>query len=115
MELLTLSALSLIGWGSTILAEIAKAARLCSAGIFLFTKDDLIDGPDRAVAVPRDNVVFEAGFFAHAKGSDRVLIILEQGTKLPADLGGTIFVTLERTAGFEELNKQLRSFLEQQL
>jgi hypothetical protein len=40
-------------------------------------------------AVPRDNVVFEAGYFIRAKGKDRVLIVREAGAKTPADLGGT--------------------------
>jgi predicted nucleotide-binding protein len=47
-------------------------------------------------AVPRDNVVFEAGFFANAKGPERVLIIREEGAKMPADLGGDIYAPLPR-------------------
>ncbi|WP_447603718.1 TIR domain-containing protein [Nitrospira sp. Nam80] len=35
-------------------------------------------------------VVFEAGYFASAKGKKRVLIIRQSGTKMPADLGGDI-------------------------
>jgi predicted nucleotide-binding protein len=57
-----------------ILDEIETAARLCSGGIFLFTKDDAFEG-NEIRAAPRDNVVFEAGYFAAAKGRDRVLII----------------------------------------
>jgi predicted nucleotide-binding protein len=39
------------------------------AGVFLFTRDDKVaDETDANKAVPRDNVVFEAGYFSHAKG-----------------------------------------------
>lgn len=59
-------------------------------GIFLFTKDNPLVGIDENQASPRDNVVFEAGYFMHAKGKERTLIIREEGTKMPADLGGNI-------------------------
>jgi len=35
------------------------------------------------LAVPRDNVIFEAGYFAHSKGHERVLVIRGQGAKMP--------------------------------
>ena len=82
--------------GSNILQQIQEAAKKCSTGIFLFTKDDFLeDNPSEKRAVPRDNVVFEAGYFIKAKGKARVLIILEKGAKMPADLGGDIYASLE--------------------
>jgi hypothetical protein len=77
----------------SILAEIEEAASRCSAAVFLFTKDDPLQG-DTDRAAPRDNVVFEAGYFAQAKGKDRVLIVREEGSKMPADLGGDIYAPL---------------------
>jgi hypothetical protein len=47
-------------------------------------------------AVPRDNVLFESGYFTHAKGKERVLIVRETGVKMPADLGGDIYVPFLR-------------------
>lgn len=82
-------------FGESILVEIGKAAKNCSAGVFLFTNDDKLDpagGGD--VAAPRDNVVLETGFFAHAKGPGRVLIIREDGSKYPTDLGGYKYARL---------------------
>src|SRR6266849_9962786 len=73
--------LSVLDWATdfdlstTILEQIELASIRCGAGIFLFTKDDPladIGGKDRAV--PRDNVVFEAGFFSAIKGKEKVLI-----------------------------------------
>jgi predicted nucleotide-binding protein len=60
--------LSVLDWatdfapGRTILQQIQEAAVRCSAGLFLFTQDDRLSERGKADrAVPRDNVVFEAG------------------------------------------------------
>lgn len=96
--------------GATILDQIEAAERRCTAGLFLFTKDDKIAG-SRDAAAPRDNVVFEAGFFAHAKGHERVLIIKEQGAKMPADLGGAIYAPLKDRADIAPVKPVLQSFV----
>lgn len=100
--------------GGTILDEIENAARLCSGGIFLFTKDDALEG-DEVRAAPRDNVVFEAGYFAAAKGRDRVLIIREEGAKMPADLGGNIYLTLPDRNDTRRIESSIRDFVERRL
>jgi predicted nucleotide-binding protein len=50
--------------GLTVLEQIQDAASRCTAGIFLFTQDDKLTGESGSTtkAVPRDNVVFEAGY-----------------------------------------------------
>ena len=100
--------------GGTILDEIENASRLCSGGIFLFTKDDVMAG-DEMRAAPRDNVVFEAGYFAAAKGRDRVLIIREEGAKMPADLGGNIYLTLPDKEDTRSIESGIRDFVERRL
>jgi predicted nucleotide-binding protein len=61
---------------TSILYQIEEASRRCGAGIFLFTKDDpLSDNKAKERAVPRDNVVFEAGYFSSLKGKSKVLTI----------------------------------------
>lgn len=97
--------------GRTIIEEIEEAARRTSGGVFLFTRDDLLAGETQQGA-PRDNVVFEAGFFAPAKGRERVLIIREDGAKMPADLGGSIYATLTDRADIRPLEPRMRRFLE---
>ena len=100
----------------TILEQIKKAAACCSGGIFLFTADDDLEG-EAGKAAPRDNVVFEAGYFVHAKGQKRVLIVLETGdkktAKMPADLGGAIYAPLPDRANIEALEGQLKRFLQE--
>lgn len=96
----------------TILDEIEEAARTCVGGIFLFTKDDeFVDG-DQFYAAPRDNVVFEAGFFMHAVGRERSLIIREDGAKMPADIGGGIYLPLQDRQNTSTIETSLRQFIE---
>jgi hypothetical protein len=100
----------------SILEAIQEAESRCSAGIFLFTKDDTLQLEGEAErAVPRDNVVFEAGYFARAKGKDRVLIILEKGSKIPADLGGDIYAPLTNRGDISDLEPYLKRFIQQRL
>jgi hypothetical protein len=100
--------------GRTILQQIETAAARCSAGIFLFTKDDKLTGDTHAdTAVPRDNVIFEAGYFVNAKGKDHVLIVRQAGTKLPADLGGDIYASLEDRSDIGAVEDPVRRFVAQ--
>jgi hypothetical protein len=99
--------------GRSILQEIGEASARCSKGIFLFTKDDnLLDAGSLEKAAPRDNVVFEAGYFISAKGKDQVLVIKESGAKMPADLGGDIYATLVDRANILPIEDQMRKFVE---
>jgi hypothetical protein len=99
----------------TILEQINTAAARCTGGVFLFTADDALEGAP-GMAAPRDNVVFEAGYFVHAKGHRRVLVIRESGVtrsaKMPADLGGAIYAPLPDLANIEALDQQLDRFVE---
>ncbi len=99
----------------TILEQIQKAAQCCTGGIFLFTADDELEG-QHGMAAPRDNVVFEAGYFVNAKGHKRVLVVREFGgeksAKMPADLGGSIYAPLPDLANLEALDQQLDRFVE---
>jgi hypothetical protein len=97
-----------------IIDEIETASKLCSGGIFLFTKDDILEGNEMKAA-PRDNVVFEAGYFAAAKGRDRVLIIREEGAKMPADLGGNIYLSLIDRNDIRPIESAIRDFVERRL
>ncbi|WP_027576012.1 TIR domain-containing protein [Bradyrhizobium sp. WSM1743] len=93
--------------------QIEQAAARSIGGIFLFTKDDdLADPPPGIAAVPRDNVVFEAGYFIGLKGKNNVLIIRESGCKLPADLGGDIYAALPTQGNIQPIERSLTAFVE---
>lgn len=96
--------------GPSILQNIDDAVEKTQAGIFLFTEDDSLSGSDTKAA-PRDNVVFEAGYFMHSKGPSRVLIVRENEAKMPADLGGTIYAALPDRKNIAALHEPLRKFI----
>jgi hypothetical protein len=109
--------LSVLDWATdfdpatTILKQIQEASRRCGAAIFLFTKDDTLSGNEgQRREAPRDNVVFEAGFFCASKGKYRTLIVLEKGAKLPADLGGDIYASLEEKGTISSIEETLKKF-----
>jgi hypothetical protein len=100
--------------GASILTEIESARASCFCGVFLFSEDDPLEG-DSQTAAPRDNVVFEAGYFMSSKGPDRCLIIREGEAKMPADLGGSIYVHLKKGIDVGAIDGRLRDFIEKNL
>jgi Predicted nucleotide-binding protein containing TIR-like domain len=101
--------------GGTILEEIERAEKLCTCGIFLFTADDQAKSSGTEHATPRDNIIFETGYFVNAKGKERTLIIREDGVKMPADLGGNIYLRLGKDRKVAVLHDQLRRFITERL
>jgi Predicted nucleotide-binding protein containing TIR-like domain len=98
--------------GRTILDQIEQAAARSIGGVFLFTKDDdLVVHGQRETAVPRDNVVFEAGYFIGLKGKRSVLIIRESGSKMPADLGGDIYASLPDKSNIAPIETAVSAFV----
>ena len=101
-------------YGASILGELEAARTACSGGIFLFSEDDpLVGMPDGAA--PRDNVVFEAGHFISSKGPTRCLVIRHGNAKMPADLGGSIYVPLDKTGDVAAIEGRLAQFLKRSL
>lgn len=101
--------------GATILEEIERAASLCRSSIFVFTRDDELSKNARGKAsfdaVPRDNVLFEAGYFMHVRGKSRVAIVREAGTKMPVDLGGVIYLSFSDRGNLAATKRGLRKFM----
>jgi hypothetical protein len=100
--------------GGTILEEIENAVNTCQCAIFLFTADDPLENSE-GQASPRDNVIFEAGYFMKAKGKERVLIIREVGAKMPADLGGNIYLPLKDRNDISSIAADIQFFLDSRL
>ncbi|WP_157270261.1 TIR domain-containing protein [Azohydromonas aeria] len=105
--------------GATILEEIERASERCRSGIFLFTKDDEIQnistGKASFDAIPRDNVLLEAGFFTRSHGKGRIAIIREAGAKMPADFGGIIYISFNDRSDLVAAKEKLIVFLTEAL
>lgn len=107
--------LSVLDWASdfqptdTIYSQIESAAANTSCAVFLFTREEnTLDG---GVLSPKDNLVFEAGYFAAAKGKKNTLIILEEGVSVPDDLTGYIFIPLKSRLDISIAQEKLRKCL----
>jgi hypothetical protein len=100
--------------GSTILDELLKASKSCLGAIMLLTRDDEFFG-DESFAAPRDNVIFEMGLFMEAKGRERVLVIREQGAKMPADIGGGIYLLLRDRNDITSIQTKLLDFVDKRI
>ena len=95
--------------------EIARATVTCRCGLFLFTADDPIEGSPTKTAIPRDNVLMEAGYFMSAHTARRMVVVREKGTKMPADLGGMIYLTIESRADWRQTARDVLDALGKQL
>ena len=56
---------------------------------------------------PRDNIVFEIGYFAARLGMDHTLMVVEKGAKLPSDWGGVLYVPLRDRSNLADVNLAL--------
>jgi hypothetical protein len=97
--------------GRTILEEVRRAATLCRCGLFLFTADDPIGEAPTPVRIPRDNVILETGYFISAHGSERVIVVQEKGVKMPADLGGLIYLSMENKKQWKQVAEKVAASL----
>jgi len=101
--------------GPTIMDELALASTSCLGAIMLLTKDDNLFVGDETHAAPRDNVIFEMGLFMEGKGRERVLVIREEGAKIPADIGGGIYLTLTDRNDISPIQTKLLDFIERRI
>lgn len=101
--------------GRTIMGEVARATATCRCGVFLFTADDPIEGSPTLTVVPRDNVLLEAGYFMSAHGAKRTVIVRERGTKMPADFGGIIYLTIERRNQWKKAAREIAEAVRKQM
>lgn len=100
--------------GSMILDELIHASRNCLGAIMLLTKDDEFLGEEN-YAAPRDNVIFEMGMFMQAKGRERVLVVREEGAKMPADVGGGIYLSLKDRNDINPIHGKLFDFIDKRI
>jgi Predicted nucleotide-binding protein containing TIR-like domain len=94
--------------GLSIWEAIGSAEKLTHCGMFLFMEDDLVSTGKKKAFAPRDNVVFEAGYFAGAKGKERTLIVREKDAKIPSDFGGILLYELPTRENLAAIEPRLK-------
>lgn len=100
--------------GATIMDELRLAVKNSLGAIMLLTKDDNYMG-EVNFAAPRDNVIFEMGMFMEAKGRESVLVILEDGAKMPADVGGGIYLPLSNRDDISPIQIKILDFIDKRI
>lgn len=83
--------------------EIERASKSCMGSVFLFARG--------GETTTEDNLIFEAGYFLHAKGKDKTFIIREEGARLPASIGGHPYAPLQNREDISSLEKDLETFI----
>jgi CRP/FNR family transcriptional regulator, cyclic AMP receptor protein len=76
--------------GSYPLDDLETQVNIADFGITIAQPDDLIRSRDKTAITPRDNVIFELGFFMSRLGRARTLLLVPRGKdlKLPSDFKG---------------------------
>lgn len=81
--------------GKTVIEKFEDNADVHFA-VVLLTGDDIGGkGPDELRPRPRQNVIFELGFFMGRLKRDRVCAIRSGEVELPSDIGGMVWLSLE--------------------
>ncbi len=113
---------SVIDWkwdfelGQVLYEEIKRACDKSHAAIFMVTKDDTqVISANSFRQTPRDNIIFEYGYFSGRIGIEKTILVVEADTKVPSDLGGILYVHMADRNNLGnvkvELEKALRSTL----
>lgn len=89
--------------GRSILEKLEAYAASANFAVALLTADDVgrVKNVDRESPRARQNVVFEAGYFAGRLGRARVVLLHEAGVELPSDLDGIVYVALDSAGAWK--------------
>ena len=60
-------------------------------------------------------MIFEMGMFMEAKGRERVLVVREDGAKMPADIGGGIYLALKDRDDITPIHTKLLNFIDKRI
>ncbi|MFL6255414.1 MAG: TIR domain-containing protein [Pyrinomonadaceae bacterium] len=97
--------------GRTVLQKLSDEAERCSFAVVVMTgDDDVTAGAPRA----RENVLHEIGFFQGKLGLENVCLLHEEGTNIPSNIHGLIYIPFPKglvSAGFGVLARELKAAL----
>ena len=81
---------SVVRPGQAVWEGLIDAGRAIDVAVLLLTADDVVEQRGRRAAVPRDNLIFEAGLCMGLLGPERTLLVqqLDLELRLPSDLEG---------------------------
>ncbi len=81
--------------------------------VVLFTPDDVGGPRDESLppqSRPRQNVVYELGFFSAMLGDSRVCVLHSEGVEILSDRSGVLYIPLDDTGSWRvQLAKEIKS------
>jgi predicted nucleotide-binding protein len=97
--------------GRTIITKLSEEAQDVGFAIVLMTPDDEGRRVGRAKlkSRARQNVVFELGFFIGKLGSNRVAAMMKGNVEKPSNLGGVLYISLDKEDWRQRLASELRA------
>jgi len=101
--------------GDTVIEKFEAYAETTSYALILMTPDDLgnaklsAEGGDLNLR-PRQNVVFEFGYFVKSLGRANVAALIAPGVEKPSDLAGLVYINYSQTSDWkEELRREMKA------
>ncbi len=96
--------------GRTVLQKLNEESDKCSYSVVVMTGDDLIS--DEEIRA-RENVMHEIGFFQGKYGLDKVCLLYEEGTNIPSNIHGLVYIPFPKNiinATFGSLSRELKAY-----
>jgi len=97
--------------GRTVLQKLSEESDRCFFAVVVMTGDD--DVPGEAPRA-RQNVIHEIGFFQGKYGLPNVCLLYEEGTDIPSNIHGVVYVPFPKdsvSASFDALGRELKAAL----
>jgi predicted nucleotide-binding protein len=98
--------------GRTIITKFREEAADIGFAVVVMTPDDLgkaSDDSSEPKLRPRQNVVFELGFFIGALGPDRVAAMVKGEIERPSDFDGVIYISIDTGDWRVKLGQELQA------
>lgn len=95
--------------GGYPIEALENQVNMADFGIALAEPDDVLMSRDRKSPAPRDNVIFELGFFMSRLGRNRTILLVpsSEEIKLPSDFKGLTPITYKRPVATDEVARGL--------
>jgi predicted nucleotide-binding protein len=110
IELPTLELAQEANRGRTVLQKLEEESSICSFAVIVMTGDDLDSDGNLRV---RENVMHEIGFFQGKYGLSAVCLLHEEGTNIPSNIHGLVYIPFPKgyvNAAFGALLRELKAF-----
>lgn len=75
--------------GMTVVEKLEKYGRPADYAVLILTGDDLAASSETQA---RQNVIEEVGWFQGALGRDRTAILVQEGTQIPSNIAGVVYI-----------------------